>query len=1205
MVSSPRSRPGRRRSWLGVQGTLTLAFFGVALLIACLVAAVLYQVAREQVLADLRQKLRDVVSVAAHSVDGDLHARITPDSGMASSDYRALKATLRQIRGGVEGARYVYTLRRDHEGAIRFVVDAEEDPGNIVALYQPYANPSPLLLASFDTMTGPIVETEAYEDAWGAWLTGYAPFFTSDGRRSGILGVDIPATALIAHQHQVLRSFLMVLAGVIPVILLAGAWLGRTFARPLLALEAGARRVETGELGVQLAIRRSDEIGHLAASFNRMTAALAKSRDDLNGAMLKYRQIFDNASEGIYQTSLSGRVLAANPALVAMLGYDSLEQVQAEIQSVGEQVYARPTDRDHLLEQVRTLGRVEGLETVLCRRDGSQFWAVLTMHVGASEEGGRVLEGMVIDITERRQREQAERDREAARVASEAKSAFLATMSHEIRTPLNAILGLTDLVLRTDLDERQRDYLTKVTIASRSLLAVINDILDFSKIEAGRLDLEETTFSLHDIMANLTEMFAFRAHEKEIELIVSLDKDLPCDLIGDPVRLGQILINLTGNAIKFTDHGEVVVRASREEPPAEASPEDEVWIHFTVQDTGIGIPADRVEAVFESFSQADGSTTRRHGGTGLGLAICRRLAELMGGRAWAESVLGEGSTFHVVAGLRRQTGHATRTPRTPMDLRGLKVLVVEDNATSREILVHQIESFQMIATPCASGEEALAILGTPERSFDLVLMDWKMPGLNGLETARRIRTDLDLRRTPVVCMISAYAREDLMQQSERSFLDAFLHKPVNQSFLFDTIMTLFGHQEATVAGPQALPAADPDAPVPDLGGRRVLLVEDIEINRLVALEWLHSANLTVEVAENGRIAVERVLAEPFDAVLMDIQMPEMDGLEATRRIRAARPDGYPPIIAMTAHALKGDLERCLAVGMNDYISKPIDPARLFATLSRWVTGEGQGESALASDAVTMSPPAPAASVEPPPPASKPGSAAPGEKSGFADLLAAPVPGLAVAEGLARANNNRKLYLTLLRRVRDDHLDTARRAEAEAAAGHLDDARRLVHSLKGIAGNVGAGPLHVAAQAAETWLVETGALDPAAPVWRGFVEALETLGAGLKAALVEESSGAGPAAGPNAEENGAPADGSPASAVDEPALAARLSELEHCLDDDVARAEQLLADLAPLVRARFGAGTVDTIRGFVEDFDLDAAIAEIRRLRKDLGTDDRE
>jgi PAS domain S-box-containing protein len=1157
-MSAPHHRGAR---FFGLQQKLTLAFLTVAVIVSAVTSSAFYQIAREQVRTDLRQRLGDIVGVAAEGLDAELLATITPALGMTAEPFLRMRSHLQAVRDGASDLKYVYTLRRGPDGDIRFIVDAEDDPADIAALDEIYDDASPLLRAHFDTLTGTVVEEDFYTDEWGTFLSGYAAIRLPDGTRVGILGADISAATVRAYERRVLWLAVGVFAGTLPLILLIGWGMGRTIASPIIRLDRGAQRIAEGDLDVRLRIERSDEIGTLANSFDHMARELAAGRRRIEEVAAKYRAIFDNAAEGIFQSTPDGELVTANRACLAMLGYGDLDQTRRQMHDLGTQVYADPQDRARLLAELRRQGSVDGFEARLRRADGSTFWAEISLHRVTHGDAPELLEGMLVDVTDRRQRQAAEREREAAKAASEAKSGFLANMSHEIRTPLNAVMGLTDLAMRTDLDERQRDYLIKIKAAGRSLLALINDILDFSKIEAGRLDLEQTAFSLDEVLASLTELFAYRAHEQGLELIVSAEPNVPRALVGDPVRLGQILMNLTGNAVKFTERGEVAVLVSLCATAPRPLADDEVALEIQVRDTGPGIPEDRLEAIFQSFGQADDSITRRHGGTGLGLAITRELVGLMGGEVRVDSRLGEGSRFTATLILRRQSTRTEPRPMTPVDLRGLRVLIVDDNATSREILVSQIESFQMIAVAAPSGEAALEILADPTRSFDLVLMDWRMPGLDGLETTRRIRTQLKLAKTPVVCMISAYAREDLMPPAERSVLDAFLHKPVNQSFLFDTIMGLFGHEEAVIA--DGLPrVAETSAVMPDFSGRRVLLAEDVELNREVAVEWLTSVGLEVDTVENGQQAVERADPERHAAVLMDLQMPVMDGLEATRLIRARTDRDRLPIIAMTAHALKGDMERCLDAGMNDYVTKPIDAERLFAVLQRWIPGAAGAANAA--------------------PASSPLA---GVDRAWPDGL--DLPGIDVAEGLARANQNVRLYVKLLHRFRRDWANAAEQIEEALSRSDIEEAMRLAHSLKGVAGNLGAQRLFDRAADIEARIRDRQLPLPTVR-WGEFVRVLGEVSDGL-ANLPEQADPKWPS--------------ETAGEIDEATLVTNIKDLIRSLDDDLDDARTRLARLRPRLIEHVGPARIAELEAQIDDFDIDAAIATLRMSLVDLAAND--
>ena len=640
-----------------------------------------------------------------------------------------------------------------------------------------------------------------------------------------------------------------------------------------------------------------------------------------------------------------------------------------------------------------------------------------------SEQLGRVLE-------RKRMEEKLRIARDEADQANSAKSEFLARMSHEIRTPMNAIIGMGHLALQTELTPKQHDYVSKIQYSSRSLLGIINDILDFSKIEAGKLDIESVEFNLEEVLDNVSNLVSLQAEEKGLEVLFQTEADVPMSLVGDPLRVGQILTNLCSNAVKFTDEGEIVIGATVVEQTAENT-----TLQFSVKDTGIGLTLEQQSRLFESFSQADTTTTRRYGGTGLGLAICKRLAEMMGGDIWVESKPGEGSTFAFTAQFM-MSGQDARGDLVPEpSIRNLKALVVDDNASARQILSEALESFTFKVTAVESGQRALEVLNdaTTEFPYDLVLMDWRMPEMDGIEATKRIKNSEKLKNIPHVLMVTAYGREEVMEQASTAGVDAFLIKPVGRSVLFDTVMQLFGH-EVMRHRRQARRSVDV-AGLRQLAGARILLVEDNEINQQVAKEILEQAGLVVEIAENGRVGVESVTSGEYDLVLMDVQMPEMDGIEATRRIRALADELDQsrfrdlPIVAMTANAMAGDRENSIAAGMNDHVNKPIDPNELFTALTTWI-------KAAAPEAVT------------------------GERHleeeethGLPDVEA-----IDAVTALARIGGNRALYASLLEKF---SLDQSRSVDdiRSALEEDRDLAVRLAHTLKGIAGNIGAMELY--------------------------------------------------------------------------------------------------------------------------------------------------
>jgi two-component system, sensor histidine kinase and response regulator len=633
-----------------------------------------------------------------------------------------------------------------------------------------------------------------------------------------------------------------------------------------------------------------------------------------------------------------------------------------------------------------------------------------------------------------------EKAKEAAEGADRIKSAFLASMSHELRTPMNAIIGMTHLASQTELTLKQRDYLKKLDTSARSLLRIINDILDFSKIEAGKLDMEAVKFHMDDVLENLSNLVPIKAQEKGLEVFFKTAPDVPLRLIGDPLRLGQILLNLTSNAVKFTEKGEIVVSIELVEKS-----EEQAMLRFSVKDTGIGMTKEQVESLFQPFIQADASITRKYGGTGLGLAISKRLVEMMGGEIAVETEPGKGSVFSFTARLGLHAGEKEERTQRVGDLKGMRVLVVDDSITAQEILKGALETMSFDVSTAGSGQEALVDLEREAdngRPFELVLMDWRMPGMDGIETSKHIKHNRKMSKTPTIIMVTAYGREEIMKNAEEAGLDGFLIKPVNASVLLDTIMEVFGRKKEKQPQTKEKLWSD-NAELKKILGAKILLVEDNEINQQVAQMMLESVGLIVTIAGNGMEAIKAVHETPYDAVLMDIQMPGMNGYEATEEIRKHPRFMELPIIAMTAHAMSDDREKSLKSGMDDHLNKPIDPDQLFSTLTKWIKPGYRAVPAKVAERHE------------------------GKNDIVEDILFNDLLGIDVNVGLKTASNNRKLYRDILNKFHRDYLVITEQIKAALENGNRELAQRLAHTIKGVSGNIGAQDLYKISSELET------------------------------------------------------------------------------------------------------------------------------------------
>ena len=880
----------------------------------------------------------------------------------------------------------------------------------------------------------------------------------------------------------------------------------------------------------------------------REMGARKKAQAALQTSEEHLRAVLKSVADGIVTIDPQGAVASLNPAAERVFGRTSAEAVGLHISALVPELGG--DGKACALQPY--VGRAT--EVVGRRKDGSSFPAALAVSEMRAGDAAMFV-AATLDITaQKAAEEELRRARSAAEAATKAKSDFLANMSHEIRTPMNAVIGMTHLALQTELAPKQESYLRKIDASAKALLGIINDILDFSKIEAGKLDMESTAFRLEDVLQNVATVVGMTAQAKGLELLFDAAQDVPRALVGDPLRLGQILINLANNAVKFTERGEVVVCV---EPVGQDN--GRVTLQFSVRDTGIGMTEQQRQKLFQAFSQADTSTTRKYGGTGLGLAICKRLVNMMGGEIRVESEPGRGSTFIFTAVFGLGEDEQPRQFLPTPDLRGMKVLVVDDNATSREILRSMLESMSFRVWQAASGAEGLTELGGAPQGepFELVITDWKMAGMDGLETSALIRSHPNLPKTPRIIMVTAYGREEVIRRAEEAGLDGLLIKPVTQSVLFDTVMHAFGKGVPRETRPVGKQAQEAEA-IALIRGARVLVAEDNEINQEVAREILQNAGLVVTIVSNGQEALDEVGKAEFDAVLMDVQMPVLDGYEATRRIREDERFAELPIIAMTAHAMAGDREKSLDAGMSDHFNKPIDAERLFVTLAKWIRpGERDARAAAG-------------------PAAGEGAALP--KAACIDVDA----------GLARLGGNRALYRKLLLKFRAGQSEAAADIRQALDRGDVELAARLAHTVKGVAGNLGAGELESAARDLDD-VVKQGGSEEVGRLLDAFADGLSRTMAAIAALEGTEAAEQTPSTAQT-------------GAVDPEAVAAMIRELAELLADNDMDAGERVSALRGLVPGGDAAVHLADVQKRIEQYDFEAAAESLAGLAKSLGID---
>ncbi len=933
-------------------------------------------------------------------------------------------------------------------------------------------------------------------------------------------------------------------------VVLLGFYRGR-IVRPLALITRQVEQLLAGKRTVRFVgphtAHEAIEIAELAKTlddYQKLAIKLDAQSEELHLVNAEQRAIVESATSGI--ALIKDRVIQrGNRKLHEIFGWPPGEIVGQSTRIWYADDTSWEADEKERYDPLWR-GETSTHEMQLARRDGSRFWGRIAGRAVDVSDASKGSVWIVDDISiEHAAIEEMRKAQVLAEEAARMKSNFLANMSHEIRTPMNTIIGMAYLALKTDPTPRQRDYLKKIQASSQLLLGIINDVLDLSKIEAGKMIVEQTDFDLEQVLDNVTNLIAEKAASKGLELIIDVAEDVPTNLVGDPLRLGQILINYANNAVKFTERGEIEISIAM----AQAA-EDGVILRFAVRDTGIGLSEEQRGRLFRSFEQADTSTTRKYGGTGLGLVIAKQLAELMGGEVGVDSEIGQGSTFWFTARLGRSAVTARKLQPNP-ELRGRRLLVVDDSDTARQVIGEMLRSMTFRVTTVSSGALAVAEVARADMAgepYEIVFLDWQMPELNGIATAGRIR-QLELARPPQLAMITAYGRDELFKAAEAAGINDVLIKPLNASLLFDSVIRFLGgaHREMPA---QAALESTAESQLASIAGARILLVEDNDLNQEVATELLDGAGFAVELAENGQIALEKVHSHDFDLVLMDMQMPVMDGLTATIEIRKFPRFRDLPIVAMTANAMQGDKEKCLQAGMQDHVAKPIDPDDLWRALLKWIRPNATRAAAASAKALPARPAEPACE------------------------LPEQIAGVDMVLGLKRALGKKALYLTMLRKFMEGQAVAPASIAAALDDDKWPDAERLAHTLKGTAATIGAAGI----QEIATRLEASISAHQARPMVDAVLDEVSVPLAAVVTALRESL----------------PAETVAAMhvTVDPARLKALTERLAARLADDDSEASDLLAENADIFRSAFG-DRYKEIEDGIRNFDFEIALTALR------------
>ncbi len=1043
-----------------------------------------------------------------------------------------------------------------------------------------------------------------------AWLGVMTP--TRVGSQPGWLAAYAPADEFLPAGTRAIFLLLGITFLAIAVVSWLALRMARHMALPLQMLARESERIGHLELDAPVTVNRAmsrfSEVRQLGAALNTMrqrlleaTESLARGRQELEMRVTERTQalahhvvlveaLLDTIPNAIFYKGADSRFLGCNVAYETIFGVQRAE-------FIGKTVL----DLDYLPLAVREAYQAEDLQVIaqgsrVARSEDLRFSDGLVHNTLYAVNGFRNpdgtpagLIGIVVDVTELKTAEQAAiKASEAALAAADAKALFLANMSHEIRTPMNAILGLTQLVLQMELPDRQRGYLDKVNSAAQGLLVLINDILDFSKIEAGKMMCERAEFSMDKVIEGLTDVLSLRSRDKGLELLFDIDPAVPERLVGDAVRLGQVLTNLVSNAIKFTEQGDVTVDIQC----LSHTPEHAV-LRFSVHDTGVGMTPDEITRIFSAFTQADSSTTRRFGGTGLGLSISKHIVELMGGAIAVQSTPGVGSMFSFDAtfGLTLQPQRA-KPDVGSLALRGLRALIVDDNAAARVVFEHTLQGLGLGTHTVGHGEAALAELARAQASaepYQLLLLDWRMPQMDGLQTLRKMQQTLG-PAMPRCIMATAYDPDGLRDELGATQVDAIVQKPATAKLLLQAIHTaMHGNLFSPLANPPHRAAHTTGSVKQRLDGAHVLLVEDNLINQEVATELLAAVGVTADLANDGKEALQRLAQRAYTLVLMDCQMPVMDGFEATRRLRLLPELANLPVIAMTASAMVGEHERCLAAGMSDYLSKPIDLDVFYAKLVYWAALANGGS-------VPTDPGTPVSTHSTFPPSKRSNNRA--DDSLGPHRVDEPPGARAIldeASALVRTSGNVALYDRLLHQFNQREADSPARLDAALQAGDLDTALHLMHNLKGVAGTIGAYRLSAACLGLETVLHQGGImpLHTASPELRRWRSEMALVLEILRTREADRTDRADSATSSRSTPS-APAAEATAAAPNHPAaspqlLAERCHTLEQLLRANDTRANRMAQSLGESLRGTIHAQAAQEIARHAAHFDYDAAL----------------